>query len=171
VAPETFFADVQPGSYVVHVEHGIGLFKGLVKMGLNGGEREYLLVEYAAGDKLYVPVYQADRLSRYVGVSDHSPRINRLGTAEWQQVKIKAKKAVEEIAGELLVLYAAREVVAGHAFGIDTLWQAELEASFPYVETEAQIRALDEIKSDMELPRPMDRLVCGDVLSSPMPRG
>jgi len=163
VAPETFFADVQPGSYVVHVEHGIGLFQGLVKMGLNGGEREYLLVEYAAGDKLYVPVYQADRLSRYVGVSDHAPRINRLGTAEWEQVKSKAKKAVEEIADDLLVLYAAREVVEGHAFSSDTLWQAELEASFPYVETEAQVRALDEIKADMEQSRPMDRLVCGDV--------
>ena len=163
VAPEAFFADVQPGSYVVHVEHGIGLFTGLVKMGLNGGEREYLLVEYAAGDKLYVPVYQADRLSRYVGVSDHEPRINRLGTAEWQQVKAKAQKAVEEIAGDLLDLYASREIVAGHAFSPDTLWQLELEASFPYVETEAQIRALDEIKADMETPRPMDRLVCGDV--------
>ncbi len=163
VAPEAFFADVEPGSYVVHVEHGIGLFQGLVKMGLNGGEREYLLVEYAAGDKLYVPVYQADRLSRYVGVSDHGPRINRLGTAEWGQVKAKAKKAVEEIADDLLVLYASREVVEGHAFSPDTLWQAELEASFPYVETEAQVRALDEIKADMEQARPMDRLVCGDV--------
>ena len=163
VAPEAFFADVQPGTYVVHVEHGVGLFTGLVKMGLNGGEREYLLVEYAAGDKLYVPVYQADRLSRYVGVSDHEPRINRLGTAEWQEIKAKAKKAVEDIADDLLALYASREVVEGHAFSIDTLWQAELEASFPYVETEAQARALDEIKADMELPRPMDRLVCGDV--------
>ena len=163
VAPEAFFADVEPGSYVVHVEHGIGLFQGLVKMGLNGGEREYLLVEYAAGDKLYVPVYQADRLSRYVGVSDHGPRINRLGTAEWGLVKAKAKKAVEEIADDLLILYAAREVVEGHAFSSDTLWQAELEASFPYVETEAQARALDEIKADMEQARPMDRLVCGDV--------
>jgi transcription-repair coupling factor (superfamily II helicase) len=163
VAPETFFSDVEPGSYVVHVEHGIGLFQGLVKMGLNGGEREYLLVKYGAGDKLYVPVYQADRLSRYVGVSDHAPRINRLGTAEWEQVKAKAKKAVEEIAEDLLVLYAAREVVEGHAFSADTLWQAELEASFPYVETDAQIRALDEIKADMEQNRPMDRLVCGDV--------
>jgi transcription-repair coupling factor (superfamily II helicase) len=163
VAPETFFADVQPGSYVVHVEHGIGLFQGLVKMGLNGGEREYLLVEYAAGDKLYVPVYQADRLSRYAGVSDHAPRINRLGTAEWEQVKAKAKKAVAEIADDLLLLYATREVVGGHAFSPDTLWQAELEASFPYLETEAQARALDEIKGDMEQSRPMDRLVCGDV--------
>ncbi len=91
------------------------------------------------------------------------PRINRLGTAEWEQVKARAKKAVEEIADDLLVLYAAREVVEGHAFSSDTLWQAELEASFPYVETDAQIRALDEIKADMEQPRPMDRLVCGDV--------
>ena len=163
MAPETFFADVEPGTYVVHVEHGVGLFQGLVKMGWNGGQREYLLVEYAAGDKLYVPVYQADRLSRYVGVSDHAPNINRLGTAEWEQVKAKAQKAVEEIADDLLLLYAAREVVEGHAFAPDTLWQAELEASFPYVETEAQIRALDEIKADMEQPRPMDRLVCGDV--------
>jgi transcription-repair coupling factor (superfamily II helicase) len=163
VAPEAFFADVEPGSYVVHVEHGIGLFQGLVKMGFNGAEREYLLVEYAAGDKLYVPVYQADRLSRYVGTSEGAPRINRLGTAEWERVKAKAKKAVEEIADDLLALYAAREVVEGHAFKPDTLWQAELEASFPYVETDAQVRALDEIKADMQRPRPMDRLVCGDV--------
>jgi transcription-repair coupling factor (superfamily II helicase) len=163
VAPETFFADVEPGSYVVHVEHGIGLFQGLIKMGFDGSHREYLLVEYAFGDKLYVPVYQADRLSRYMGTSEHPPRVNRLGTAEWEQVKAKAQKAVEEIADDLLVLYAAREVVEGHAFAPDTLWQAELEASFPYVETEAQIRALDEIKADMEQSRPMDRLVCGDV--------
>jgi transcription-repair coupling factor (superfamily II helicase) len=163
VAPETFFADVEPGSYVVHVEHGIGLFKGLAKMAFSGGEREYLLVEYAAGDKLYVPVYQADRLSRYVGVADHPPAINRLGTAEWERVKERAQKAVEEIADDLLELYASREVVEGHAFSPDTFWQTELEASFPYVETEAQLRALDEVKQDMEQPRPMDRLVCGDV--------
>jgi transcription-repair coupling factor (superfamily II helicase) len=163
VAPEAFFADVEPGSYVVHVEHGIGLFKGLVKMGFDSGEREYLLVEYAASDKLYVPVYQADRLSRYVGVGDHVPHVNRLGTAEWERVKARAKKAVEAIADDLLALYAAREVVQGHAFGADTFWQAELEASFPYIETDAQMRALDDIKADMERPRPMDRLVCGDV--------
>jgi transcription-repair coupling factor (superfamily II helicase) len=162
-APEAFFADVEPGTYVVHIEHGIGLFKGLIKMGFNGAEREYLLVEYAAGDKLYVPVYQADRLSRYVGVSDHEPRINRLGTAEWEQVKARTQKAVEEIADDLLALYAAREVVTGYAFSPDSLWQAELEASFPYIETEAQVRALEEIKADMEQPRPMDRLVAGDV--------
>ncbi len=163
MAPEAFFADVQPGSYVVHVEHGIGLFQGLVRMALTGAGREYLLVEYAAGDKLYVPVYQADRLSRYVGAGEHVPRVNRLGTTEWEAVKARAKKEVEEIADDLLALYASREVVSGHAFQADTLWQAELEASFPYVETNAQLRALDEIKTDMEQPRPMDRLICGDV--------
>jgi transcription-repair coupling factor (superfamily II helicase) len=163
VTPEAFFADVQPGSYVVHVEHGIGLFQGLVKLSLSGGEREYLMVEYAAGDKLYVPVYQADRLSRYVGAGELLPHVNRLGTAEWEQVKAKAQKAVEEIADDLLELYAAREVTDGHAFGGDTQWQAELEASFPYMETEAQLRALDEVKADMEQARPMDRLVIGDV--------
>jgi len=163
IAPEAFFADVQPGSYVVHVEHGIGIFRGLTKMHIEGAEREYLLVEYAAGDKLYVPVYQADRLSRYVGVGEQTPPINRLGTATWAQVKARAKKAVEEIAQDLLDLYASRQVVRGHAFSSDTLWQAELEASFPYIETEAQLRALQEIKADMEKPRPMDRLVCGDV--------
>ncbi|MGD8624371.1 MAG: transcription-repair coupling factor, partial [Anaerolineae bacterium] len=163
VAPEAFFADVEPGSYVVHVEHGIGLFQGLVKMGFDNGQREYLLVEYAAGDKLYVPVYQADRLSRYVGVSDHEPRVNRLGTAEWENLKARAKRSVEEIADDLLALYTAREVVEGHAFQADTLWQAELEASFPYIETDAQMRALEEIKKDMEAPRPMDRLIAGDV--------
>ncbi len=163
VAPEAFFADVEPGTYVVHVEHGIGLFLGLTKMGFQGAEREYLLVEYAAGDKLYVPVYQADRLSRYVGIGEDAPDIHRLGTADWARVKETAKKAVEEIADDLLALYAAREVVDGHAFSVDTFWQAELEASFPYVETEAQLRTLDEIKADMEQPRPMDRLVCGDV--------
>jgi transcription-repair coupling factor (superfamily II helicase) len=163
VAPEAFFADVEPGSYVVHVEHGIGLFRGLTKMSFNGGEREYLLVEYAAGDKLYVPVYQADRLSRYVGAGDQLPNVNRLGTAEWERVKASAEKAVEEIADELLELYAAREVVEGHAFSTDTFWQTELEASFPYIETDAQVRALDEIKADMERSQPMDRLVSGDV--------
>jgi len=163
VALEAFFADVEPGGYVVHVEHGIGLFQGLTKMGFEGAEREYLLVEYAAGDKLYVPVYQADRLSRYVGIGEDAPDVHRLGTADWARVKETAKKAVEEIAGDLLQLYAAREIVDGHAFSTDSFWQAELEASFPYIETEAQLRTLDEIKFDMEQRRPMDRLVCGDV--------
>jgi transcription-repair coupling factor (superfamily II helicase) len=163
VTPEVFFADVSPGDYVVHIEHGIGQFQGLVKMTLDGVEREYLQVEYAQGDRLYVPVHQADRLARYVGVGDVPPVLHRLGTADWELVKARAKRAVDEIAQELLELYAAREVVQGHAFSPDAPWQAELEASFPYVETEDQLVAVEAVKHDMEQPRPMDRLICGDV--------
>ncbi len=163
MAPEAFFADVKPGDYVVHIEHGIGRFKGLVKMALGDGEREYLLLEYDQGDQLYVPVHQADRLARYVGPGDAAPKLHRLGTAEWEQVKARAKRAVAEIADELLELYAAREVVQGHAFSPDNPWQQELEAGFPYVETEDQLVAIEAVKHDMEQPRPMDRLICGDV--------
>ncbi len=163
VAPEVFFADVKPGDFVVHIEHGIGRFKGLTKMTLDGVEREYLQVEYDQGDQLYVPVHQADRLARYVGPGDTTPTLHRLGTLEWEQVKARAKKAVAEIADELLELYAAREVVQGHAFSPDAAWQHDLEASFPYVETEDQLIAIEAVKHDMEQPRPMDRLICGDV--------
>jgi len=163
LSPEAFFADLTPGDYVVHIEHGIGVFRGLTRLEVDGVEREYLLVEYAAGDKLYVPVHQADRLSRYVGVSDEPPTVHRLGTADWNTVKRRAKRAVEDLARELLELYSAREVMPGHAFSPDTAWQEELEASFPYIETEDQLKAVKEIKADMEKPRPMDRLVCGDV--------
>jgi len=160
---DAFFTDLKRGDYVVHLEHGVGLFGGLVQRAINGVEREYLLIEYAAGDKLYVPVHQADRVSRYVGVGGQSPSIHRLGTADWETVKQKAKKAVAEIAEGLLDLYSRREVVTGHAFSPDTAWQAEMEAAFPYEETADQVRAIAEVKRDMESPRPMDRLVCGDV--------
>jgi len=163
VTPESFFADVKPGDYVVHIEHGIGVFQGLVKLDFEGVEREYLQVDYAENDRLYVPIHQADRLSRYVGVDDRSPQLNRLGTADWNTVKRRAKRAVEEIANELLEIYAAREVASGHAFTGDTPWQNELEAAFPYVETEDQLRAIEQVKGDMEKPKPMDRLICGDV--------
>ncbi|HDN78876.1 MAG TPA: transcription-repair coupling factor [Chloroflexi bacterium] len=162
-APESFFADLKPGDYVVHIEHGIGIFRGLVKLEMHGVEREYLLVEYAAGDKLYVPVHQADRLSRYVGIDGQPPVIHRLGTADWERAKERARRAIADIARDLLQLYTAREVVTGHAFSPDTPWQAELEASFPYEETPDQLKALEEVKRDMEQPRPMDRLICGDV--------
>jgi transcription-repair coupling factor (superfamily II helicase) len=163
VAPEVFFADVQPGDYIVHLEHGIGLFRGLIKMPVDGVDREYLQVEYAQGDQLYVPVHQADRLARYVGAGENAPALHRLGTADWEQVKARARRAVAEIADDLLELYAAREVVEGHAFSPDATWQQELEASFPYVETEDQLVAIEAVKHDMESPRPMDRLICGDV--------
>ncbi len=161
-APETFFGDIKPGDYVVHIDHGIGIFRGLTRLSLHGVEREYLEVEYAAGDRLYVPVHQADRLSRYVSISDEPPALHRLGTADWEFAKERARRAVTEIAKELLQLYTAREVVTGHAFSPDTPWQAELEASFPYEETPDQLRAVEEVKRDMEQPRPMDRLICGD---------
>jgi transcription-repair coupling factor (superfamily II helicase) len=163
ITPEQFFADIQPGDYVVHVDHGIGLFQGLVKLTLEGVETEYLQVAYAGSDKLFVPIHQADRLNKYIGADDHAPEIHRLGTADWSQVRSKAKEAAIEIARELLELYAARELAPGHAFNPDTTWQTELEASFPYVETEDQLRAIREVKADMEKPRPMDRLICGDV--------
>ncbi len=163
VTPEAFFADMAPDDCVVHIEHGIGIFRGLIELTLDGMKREYLDVEYNGGDKLYVPIHQADRLSRYVGATDRLPRLHRLGAADWGRVKAQAKRAVEDIARELLELYASREVVPGHAFPPDHPWQADLEASFPYIETEDQLRAVEEIKTDMEKPKPMDRLICGDV--------
>ena len=163
ITPEQFFADVQPGDYVVHVDHGIGVFQGLIKLTLEGIENEYLQVAYAQGDKLYVPIHQADRLSKYIGADDHAPEVHRLGTADWNQVRSKAKEAALEVARELLELYAARELAPGFAYSSDTPWQNELEASFPYLETEDQLRAIREVKADMQKPRPMDRLICGDV--------
>ena len=162
-SPEAFFADLAVGDYIVHIDHGIGIFRGLTRLALNGPEREFLLIEYDRGDKLYVPVHQIDRLSRYVAPGGKTPALHRLGTADWAQVKERTRKAVEDIADELLELYAAREIVSGHAFSPDNPWQHELEASFPYVETEDQLHAIDAVKADMERAKPMDRLVVGDV--------
>ncbi|MBI5567949.1 MAG: DEAD/DEAH box helicase, partial [Chloroflexi bacterium] len=163
ITPEQFFADLQPGDTVVHVDHGIGLFQGLIKLTLDGVENEYLQLAYAGGDKLYVPIHQADRLSKYIGADDHSPDIHRLGTADWSQVRSKAKEAALEVARELLELYASRELAPGYAYSPDSTWQNELEASFAYIETDDQLRAIREVKGDMEKARPMDRLICGDV--------
>ena len=163
VAPESTFADMSPGDYVVHVEHGIGIFRGLVTRSVEGGEQEYLLVEYGGDDRLFVPIYQTDRLSRYVGADDRVPSLSRLGTVGWRDVKDRVKKAAEAVARELLDLYAAREVAEGHSYRPDAPWQTELEASFPYFETPGQREAIAEVKDDMESRRPMDRLICGDV--------
>ncbi|GIL15912.1 MAG: transcription-repair-coupling factor [Chloroflexota bacterium] len=162
-APEAFFADLSEGDYVVHIDHGIGVFRGLEKLELGGPDTEYLRLEYAHGDKLFVPVHQLDRLSRYVAPGGHQPTLHRLGTAEWAQVKERTKKAVADIAQELLELYATREIVTGYAYSQDTQWQRELEASFPYVETPDQLTVIDAVKRDMQQKRPMDRLVVGDV--------
>jgi transcription-repair coupling factor (superfamily II helicase) len=157
-----FASSLRPGEPVVHVDHGIARFAGLVRLETNGVEREYMLLEFARGDRLYVPVDQSDRVSRYSG-GGVEPQLTRLGSGEWVKVKQRVRRAVREMAFELIQLYAARETAEGHRYGPDTTWDRELAASFPYTETPDQLRAIDEVKGDMESPRPMDRLVCGDV--------
>jgi transcription-repair coupling factor (superfamily II helicase) len=163
ISPEAHFADLQPNDYVVHSDYGVARFLGLHKMTLDGAQREYLALQFSGTDMLYVPIHQADRVSRYVGADDRPPTLTRLGSSEWQTRKEAARRAAEETAREMLELYAKRAAARGHAFSPDTAWQAELEASFPYIETEDQLRALAEVKADMERPTPMDRLLCGDV--------
>ena len=148
---------------MVHVDYGIGRFAGLVERTLDDLRREFLLIEYADGDQLFVPVHQADRVTRYIGAEGATPTASRLGTQEWERTKTRAHEAVAEVARDLLELYARRMTVEGHAFPPDSTWQHELEASFPYIETEDQLAALRAVKSDMERLRPMDRLICGDV--------
>jgi transcription-repair coupling factor (superfamily II helicase) len=161
--PESVYADLQAGDFVVHIDHGIGRFAGLIQRQLDGHEREYLAVEYEGGDTLYVPVHQADRLTRYIGAEGATPSLDHLGGQTWTETKSRVKEAVQKVAEDLLQLYARRQVVEGFAFSADTPWQKELEDSFPYVETDDQRRALIDIKRDMERARPMDRLLCGDV--------
>ncbi len=158
---ETFFDDLRSGSLVVHHQHGVGRFSGMVKRAIGGVERDYLLLEYKGGDKLYVPSDQVDLLRPYSG--GDNPSLNRLNGAEWQRTKTKVRSAVREIAQELVVLYQKRVTSPGHAFAPDTPWQAEVEESFPYQETPDQLTAIADVKADMERPSPMDRLVCGDV--------
>lgn len=162
-APESDFADLKVGDWVVHVDYGIGRFAGLVHRTLEGAEREFLLVEYENGDQLYVPIHQADRLSRYIGSDGGQPHASRLGGNEWNQTKQSVREEVVKVAQELLDLYARRHSAKGYAYNSDTPWQKELEASFPYVETDDQMKAIVDVKKDMETDRPMDRLLCGDV--------
>jgi transcription-repair coupling factor (superfamily II helicase) len=161
--PEATYADFRQGGLVVHLDYGIGRFEGLVERTIDDLRREYLLVEYANGDQLYVPIHQADRLSGYVGADASLPKISRLGTQSWEQAKHKVRQAVEDVARDLLQLYASRMAVSGHSFAADSPWQQELEASFPYMETDDQLSAIKAVKLDMERQRPMDRLICGDV--------
>ncbi|GAA3837660.1 transcription-repair coupling factor [Sphaerisporangium flaviroseum] len=149
------------GDYVVHGQHGVGRYVEMVQRSVQGATREYLVIEYAKGDRLYVPTDQLDEVTRYVG--GESPTLNRMGGADWAKAKSRAKKAVKEIAGELIRLYSARMASPGHPFSSDTPWQREMEDAFPYAETGDQLEAIDEVKRDMERPVPMDRLICGDV--------
>ncbi|MFN2506832.1 MAG: DEAD/DEAH box helicase, partial [Acidimicrobiales bacterium] len=156
-----FFEDLQPGDYVVHHHHGVAKYGGMAKRAIGGSERDYLLLEYRGGDKLYVPSDQIDAVRHYTG--GDTPSLNRLGGGDWQKTRARVKSAVREIAQELVVLYRRRMASAGHAFPPDTPWQRELEEAFPYQETPDQLKAITEVKADMEEPVPMDRLVCGDV--------
>ncbi|MGH9291899.1 MAG: transcription-repair coupling factor, partial [Acidimicrobiales bacterium] len=158
---EGFFDDLSPGDYVVHQVHGVARFGGLVRRSIAGSERDYLLLEYRAGDKLYVPSDQIDAITPYTG-GEH-PTLNRLNGTEWQRQKSRVRAAVREIARELVDLYRRRASEPGRAFSPDTPWQRELELAFPYPETPDQLRAVEDVKADMELAVPMDRLVCGDV--------
>ena len=153
---------LKPGSFVVHVEHGVARFAGTHVMDSRDG-REFLVLEYADEDKLYVPTDHLDRIQFYHGSGDAQPRLTRLGTQEWNRAKARARRATEQLAGELMALYAARSVVAGFQCDPDSPWQDALEASFPYEETPDQLTTIDAVKEDLIAPQPMDRLVCGDV--------
>ncbi|MFG3260327.1 transcription-repair coupling factor [Streptomyces sp. NPDC048172] len=158
---------LEPGDYIVHEQHGVGRYIEMVQRTVQGATREYLLVEYAPakrgqpGDRLFVPTDQLEQITKYVG--GEQPTLHRLGGADWTKTKARAKKAVKEIAADLIKLYSARMAAPGHAFGADTPWQRELEDAFPYVETPDQLTTIGEVKEDMEKSVPMDRLICGDV--------
>ncbi|MCG7287814.1 transcription-repair coupling factor [Cellulomonas sp. ACRRI] len=162
---------LRPGDFVVHEQHGVGRFVELISRTVGSGAaaatREYMVIEYASskrgqpGDRLFVPTDQLDQVTKYVG--GEAPSLNKMGGSDWAKTKGRARKAVKEIAGELIRLYSARMATSGHAFGPDTPWQRELEDAFAYVETPDQLATIDEVKRDMEKPIPMDRLVCGDV--------
>ena len=155
------FQDLKPGDYVVHYHHGVGKFEGLVSRAIGGAQRDYLLLAYKGGDKLYVPTDQIDTIRQYVG--GETPTMHKLGGSDFARAKSKVRSAVQEIAQELVVLYQRRVTAAGHAFAHDTPWQHDMEMAFPYVETVDQRTAIGEVKADMERAVPMDRLVCGDV--------
>ena len=153
----------KPGDYVVHSTHGIALFSEIVRQEVAGKERDYFLLEYADGDKLYVPLEQVDRITRYVGPDGSNPRLTRLNTADWSRATTKARKSAKKLAFDLVDLYTRRSSITGFAFGPDSPAQLEMEESFPYEPTHDQLDAIADIKGDMESTKPMDRLLCGDV--------
>jgi transcription-repair coupling factor (superfamily II helicase) len=157
------FAQLEAGDYVVHDKHGVGICRGVMQMQVEGVLRDYLLIEFAKGDKLYVPTEQMDRVQKYIGSDDAGPKLSRLGGSEWANTKKKVAASIEDMTRELAELYAARQAARGHAFSPDTPWQREFEESFPYEETPDQVQCVREIKRDMQSERVMDRLLCGDV--------
>lgn len=163
VAKITSFSELKPGDYVVHDNNGVGIYKGIKQIEINGLRKDYLDIEYAKSDKLYVPVEQLNLIQKYIGGDGKTPKVNKLGAAEWQKAKAKVRKSINEIAKELVKLYAIRTTVKGHKYSKDTQWQRQFEDEFPYQETPDQLTSLEEIKEDMESDKPMDRLLCGDV--------
>lgn len=159
----TSYTDLKAGDLVVHIAHGIGRYVGVETLEIAGTRRDYLLVKYAGDDKLYVPTDQVDMLQKYIGVEGSEPKLNKMGGTEWNRAKAKARKSVQDLADGLLQLYAEREAIQGHSFSPDTVWQDEFEEAFIHEETPDQLRVVEEVKRDMESPRPMDRLICGDV--------
>jgi len=157
------FSDLKIGDYVVHKSHGIGQFVGVNTLKADGVIKDYIKIRYKNDDMLYIPTNDLDSIRKYIGGGESTPKINKLGSKEWENTKARVKKNLQEVARELIELYAKRQKVKGFAFSKDTDWQKQFEDSFPYVETEDQLRCIEETKKDMEEPRPMDRLLCGDV--------
>lgn len=157
------FTELKLGDYVVHVNHGIGVYKGIKQLEVQGNKKDYLVLEYNSGDTLYVPVEQLDLVQKYIGGEGKSPKINKLGSSEWAKARSKVKKSVEDIAEDLVKLYAIRSTLKGHKYSEDTPWQRQFEDEFPYEETPDQLAAIEDIKKDMESNKTMDRLLCGDV--------
>ena len=154
---------LKPGDYVVHLDHGIGVYRGLKRIALDGQETECVQIDYASNDRLFVPIHQLGMVQRYSSEEGRSPSISRLGGTAWQRMKAKTRRAIQDMTEELLRLYATRKARPGHAFSPDTPWQRELESSFVYDETPDQLQAVEDVKRDMESGKPMDRLICGDV--------
>ena len=157
------FTDLKVGDYVVHENHGIGKYLGIKTLEVNGQKRDYLYIKYSGTDKLYVPTDQMDLIQPYIGMDGKEPRLSKLGGAEWQKTKNKVRQSIKKLAFDLVKLYAARETAVGYCFSKDTPWQKQFEDAFPYEETPDQLKAIEDVKRDMESPKVMDRLLCGDV--------
>ncbi len=157
------YSEIKPGDHIVHIHHGIGKYIGIETLEINGIHKDYLHIRYRAEDKLFVPVDQIDQIQKYVASEEREPKLHKLGGAEWKKTKTKVSAAVQDIADDLIKLYAKRESEKGHAFEMDQDMQQAFEAAFPYEETDDQLRSIEEVKRDMEKERPMDRLICGDV--------
>src|SRR5699024_308034 len=157
------FAELKPGDYVVHENHGLGIYQGIEKMEVDKVTKDYMKISYAEGGILYIPVAQMDLIQKYAGADAKKPKLNKLGTAQWGKTKSQVKKAVQAVAEDLVKLYATRQQSEGFVYGPDTVWQKEFEEMFPFEETEDQLQAIEDTKHDMESTKIMDRLVCGDV--------